>query len=262
MASIRDPLDRLSNTNFAKPLDTIAEPLKKFTDDPIQNPVEKTKRAAAATQNVTQSTFDPTYKPHSVTAQKIVLAKGFFDVFLSLSLVFFPSLLYDGPVPKALSYVTPLSQANWDQDTSSAYALGSLIMGCGFAGIVAGESTSDDAYKVVAALNGIFALMGLIGSVLHPTKFGSSFLFLASLQDVFWFFAIVRAGNFGVLETIGLSLERAKKEADKMEGKAAERYAANGAEGAVKGGVKGFESEGKRVLSTNPFSPAPPSAKD
>lgn len=108
MASIHDPLDRLSNTNFAKPLDTIAEPLKKFTDDPVQNPVEKTKRAAAATQNVIQSTFDPTYKPHSVTAQKIVLAKGFFDVFLSLSLVFFPSLLYDGPVPKALSYVTPL----------------------------------------------------------------------------------------------------------------------------------------------------------
>lgn len=156
-------------------------------------------------------------------------------------------------------------------------------MGCGFAGIVAGESTSDDAYKVVgtshlpsvlhtiisilffplvAALNGIFALMALIGSVLHPTKFGSSFLFLASLQDVFWFFAIVRAGNFGVLETIGISLERAKKEADRMAGKAAERYAANGAEGAVKGGAKGFESEGKRALSTNPFSPVPPSAKD
>ncbi|KAJ3508723.1 hypothetical protein NMY22_g16522 [Coprinellus aureogranulatus] len=217
MESLGNPLQKLNEANLAKPLGDFAEPLKKFSEEPV----EKTKRAAVATQNVVQSTFDPTYKPHSVAAQKIVLAKGFFDVFLSLSLIFFPSLLYDGPIPKALSFVTGLSKASWEADTNAAFALSSLIMGCGFAGIVAGESTSDDAYKVVAALNGIFALMALTGSILHPHKFGSSFLFIAGLQDVFWFTAIVKAGGFDVLETLGIPWKRVKKEADNMAGKAA-----------------------------------------
>ncbi|KAJ3519717.1 hypothetical protein NMY22_g13074 [Coprinellus aureogranulatus] len=256
MESLGNPLQKLNEANLAKPLGDLAEPLKKFSEEPM----EKTKRAAVATQNVVQSTFDPTYNPHSVAAQKIVLAKGFFDVFLSLSLIFFPSLLYDGPIPKALSFVTGLSKASWEADTNAAFALSSLIMGCGFAGIVAGESTSDDAYKVVAALNGIFALMALTGSILHPHKFGSSFLFIAGLQDVFWFTAIVKAGGFDVLETLGVPWKRVKKEADNMAGKAAKRYAANEAQGIVEGSVQGVQNEGTRVLSTNPFNPTP--AKD
>ncbi|KAJ2931900.1 hypothetical protein H1R20_g5197, partial [Candolleomyces eurysporus] len=128
-------------------------------------------------------------------------------------------------------------------------------MGCGWAGISAGESTSDDAYKVVATLNGIFALMSLIGCVLHPHMYGSSFLFLAGLQDVFWFYAIVSAGNYDVLETIGISPKRIRKEADKLAAQAAERYAANGAEGAVKGTVRGVQGEGQRIVTTNPFMP-------
>lgn len=107
MDSFGNPLHKLTDSNLAKPLGDLAEPIKKFADDPF-NPVENTKRTAAATQKVVQSTFDPTYKPHSVAAQKIVLAKGFFDVFLSLSLIFFPSLLYDGPIPKAISSLTGL----------------------------------------------------------------------------------------------------------------------------------------------------------
>lgn len=252
MDSIDNPLHRLSSPN--KHLDNIAEPLKSFADGPITKPVESVSRVSNSTAKVVENHLDPRTGPHSAAAQKIVLAKGIFDVFLSLSLIFFPSLLYDGPIPKALSFVTGLSKANWDRDTSSAFALSSLIMGCGFAGIVAGESTSDDAYKVVAALNGVFAVMSLIGSVLHPHKFGSSFLFLAALQDVFWFTAIVRAGNYEVLDTLGLSFAKVKKEADNMAGKAAERYAANGAEGYVKGTVRGVQGEGERVM-TSPFKP-------
>ena len=41
------------------------------------------------------------------------------------------------------------TQTNRNEDSTALYALASLIMGCGFAGISAGESTSDDAYKVV-----------------------------------------------------------------------------------------------------------------
>ena len=85
--------------------------------------------------------------------------------------------------------------------------------------------------------------------------YGSSFLFLAGLQDVFWFYAIISAGKYEVLETIGLSLKKIRKEADKLAGQAAERYASNGAEGAVKGTVRGVQGEGQRVLSTNPFMP-------
>lgn len=153
------------------------------------------------------------------------------------------------PITYVLMLSTPQTKQDWESDTSSAYALASLIMGCGMAGIVAAESTSDAAYKTVAALNGVFATMGIIGSILHPHSYGSSFLFLASLQDVFWFLAITTAGGYPILETLGLSVKRIKEEADQLAGKAAERYAAQGVKGVVEGTVQGVQSEGVRVFN-------------
>ena len=40
---------------------------------------------------------------------------------------------------------------------------------------------------------------------LSPRRYGSTFLLLASLQDVFWYAAIVRAGGFGFADCLGLS---------------------------------------------------------
>ena len=148
-------------------------------------------------------------------------------------------------------------------------------MGCGFAGISAGESTSDDAYKVVgtsyfhlnsvvpgsdrlrrlAALNGVFAFMALLGCLLRPHAYGSSFLLIAGLQDVAWFYAITRAGGYPILDTIGLNTSKVKAEADKLAGKAARRDAAEGTQGAVEGTDRGVESEGQRVVG-GAFRPA------
>ncbi|TFK34356.1 hypothetical protein BDQ12DRAFT_763620 [Crucibulum laeve] len=147
--------------------------------------------------------------PQTEKARRIVMAKGIFDVFLSLSLIFFPSLLYDGPVPATISQVTGLPKPSWEADPGAAYGLASLIMGAAFCGITAGQSWSPDAHKALATLNGVFALTGLIGCILSPQKFGSSFLLLASAQDVFWFSAIVKAGGYGVLDTLGLAGKRA-----------------------------------------------------
>lgn len=54
-----------------------------------------------------------------------------------------------------------------------------------------------------AALNGIFAYTGLLGCLFSPKKFGSSVLFLASLQDVVWFFLIIGAGGYSIADTLG-----------------------------------------------------------
>ncbi|KAF8995045.1 hypothetical protein BDQ17DRAFT_1330798 [Cyathus striatus] len=154
---------------------------------------------------------------HSESARKIVLVKGLFDVFLSLSLIFAPALLYDGPIPLIISRKTGLPTPNWAANPDAAYGLAALCMGAAFAGIKAGRSYSNEAYQTVATLNGVFALTGLIGCYALPRKFGSSFLLLASLQDVFWFSAILLVGNFGLMDTlIGQSvpiLENAKAQA-------------------------------------------------
>lgn len=55
----------------------------------------------------------------------------------------------------------------------------------------------------LAALNGMFALAGILGCVLVP-RLASSALAFAAAQDVFWFFAVVFTGGYGVLDTIGL----------------------------------------------------------
>ncbi|KAF8155413.1 hypothetical protein B0H34DRAFT_798603 [Crassisporium funariophilum] len=138
-------------------------------------------------------------------ARKITFAKGVFDVFLALSLMFFPSLLYDGPITYMISKVTGLATPNWDKDPSAAFGLGSLIMGCALAGIKAGQTDSEEAHKTVAALNGGFALTGLLVTLFAPHRYRSSFLLLASLQDVFWSSAIMRAGGYGFADTMGLT---------------------------------------------------------
>jgi len=103
-----------SFTSGAKPLyaEKIAEPLSKFRDDPSLNPVDKAQRATEATKNVMSKAFDPSRGPHSAQAQKLVLAKGLFDVFLSLSLIFAPGLFWDGILTKAISYATGLVSAS------------------------------------------------------------------------------------------------------------------------------------------------------
>jgi hypothetical protein len=70
--------------------------------------------------------------------------------------------------------------------------------------------------RVTATLNGVFAATGLLGCIFSPHTFGSSFLLLACLQDVFWFTAITKAGNYGVLDTLGLSTRSIQKEHEKL----------------------------------------------
>jgi len=184
-----------------------------------QGTIRNVERTAYATKNVFQRTTDPNNPPHSVAAQRIVFMKGVFDVFLSLSLIFFPSFVFDGYVPTIVSGLTTLPKFHWEADSQTAFALSSLIMGCGIAGISAGESTSDNAYKVIAALNGAFAGMSLLGCILFPHKFGSSFLFLAGLQDVFWSSMIMRAGNYGLMDTFGLSVKAIQHEFKRLDQK-------------------------------------------
>jgi len=180
------------------------------------DPVRTAKLTVEAAKNVVAARADPQHGPHSAKAQRIVMMKGVFDIFLSLSLILFPGLLYDGPIPRFISKITPLTQPSWLIDAPSAFALSALIMGAGVAGICAAESTSDDAYKAIATLNGVFAAMSLAGCALAPRTFGSSFLLLAGLQDVFWFYAIVEAGNYGVLDTLGMSAAAIKRERDRL----------------------------------------------
>ena len=73
-----------------------------------------------------------------------------------------------------------------------------------------------DLSLLIATLNGVFAATGLLGCMFSPHTFGSSFLLLACLQDVFWFTAITRAGNYGVLDTLGLSPRSIQKENQKL----------------------------------------------
>lgn len=57
----------------------------------------------------------------------------------------------------------------------------------------------------LAAFNGAFALTGLLTCFFSPYHYGSTFLLLTSLQDVFWYTAIVRAGGFGFADCLGVS---------------------------------------------------------
>ena len=70
-----------------------------------------------------------------------------------------------------------------------------------------------------ATLNGVFAYTGLLVCMFSPKKFGSSLLFLASLQDVVWFFLIVGVGGFTVGETFGLkkAVEKVHKKKEQFE---------------------------------------------
>jgi hypothetical protein len=212
--TVDETLSNVSVEGSIKKVSQVAQQVGDNLNDPLNNPVRVAQRTAEATRNVVSSRTNG--RSHSVEAQKLVMVKGIFDVFLSLSLVFFPSLLYDGPLTKAVSAVTTLPTPSWELDTGSAYGLASLIMGAGVAGICAGESASDDAYKIIATLNGVFAATGLLGCIFSPHKFGSSFLLVACLQDVFWFTAITKAGNYGVLDTLGLSTRSIQKEHEKL----------------------------------------------
>ncbi|KAF8972044.1 hypothetical protein BDZ97DRAFT_2054202 [Flammula alnicola] len=148
---------------------------------------------------------DHSAQHHSTAARKIVLANGVFNVLLALSIMFFPILFYDGPLASTISKVTGLHTPSWSKDPTSAYGVAALIMGCAFSGLTAGQSKSNDAYRTVAALNGAFAFTGFIVCFFSAHKFGSSFLLLASLQDVVWYASIVHAGGFGFMDSLGLS---------------------------------------------------------
>ncbi|KAF9038030.1 hypothetical protein BJ165DRAFT_1531925 [Panaeolus papilionaceus] len=180
--------------------------------DRVDNPLRSTEQTVEATKNVISDHSSQRGGPHSRKAQKVVFAKGLFDVGLSLSLLFFPSLLYDGLLATVVSKLTALPLLDSHQDPQSAFALAALIMGAGIAGIAAAESSSDDAFKVIATLNGVFAGISLMGCLLSPYNFGSSFLLLAGLQDVFWFFSIISAGKYDPLETLGISWKAVARE--------------------------------------------------
>lgn len=112
---------------------------------------------------------------------------------------------------------------SWAQDPAGLASFAALVMGRGFAGITAGISESDDAYRTVgmlyrlpfiqiyliapslAALNGSFALTGFLICLVSPYKYGSSFLLLVSAQDILWFAALVHYGDFGCMDCLGLS---------------------------------------------------------
>ncbi|PPQ91846.1 hypothetical protein CVT25_000782 [Psilocybe cyanescens] len=142
---------------------------------------------------------------HSTAARKLVLTKGALDIFVSLSLILFPSFFMDGPLTSAVYNLTGIPAASWAQDHSGTATLSALVMGCGFAGITAGQSESDDGYRVVAALNGAFALTGFLICLLSPHKYGSVFLLFMSIQDIVWYALIVHFGSFGPMDSLGLS---------------------------------------------------------
>lgn len=152
-------------------------------------------------------------------ARYIVLLKGIFDVFFALGIIFLPIAAYDGPVPAFVSKITGLQYIYHDADPGGAYAIASLIMGCGVAALSAGMSHQDDAYKTIATLNGVFAYTALLGCIFSPKKFGSSTLLLAAIQDVAWFFLIINAGGYTIGETIGLkhAVERLSKKKEEVE---------------------------------------------
>ncbi|TFK18339.1 hypothetical protein FA15DRAFT_261543 [Coprinopsis marcescibilis] len=229
-----DSARRSINEPFKKAGDAVHS-IRTNHDEPLHEPLKKVEQTSTAAHNILNRRFDPHRGPHSAKAQKIVFIKGIFDVFLSLSPLFFPSLLYDGPLSKVVSMITTLRQPSWEGDTSSVYALSALIMGAGFAGICAAESTHDDAYKVIATLNGVFAVMCLLGCILDPHKYGSTFLLLAGLQDVAWFWAIVEAGGYGVLDTLGLSFRSIRREVDRI----ARKDSGRDVKGAVGGNAHG-----------------------
>ncbi|KAH9478948.1 hypothetical protein JR316_0009411 [Psilocybe cubensis] len=142
---------------------------------------------------------------YSVPARKLVFTKGILDILVSLFLLFFPSFFLDGPLTSAVYNLTGIPAASWGQDHAGVASLSALVMGCGFAGITAGQTASDDGYRVVAALNGAFAIAGFIICLLSPHKYGSVFLLFMSIQDIIWYAAIVHAGSFGPLDSLGLS---------------------------------------------------------
>ncbi|PPR00379.1 hypothetical protein CVT24_004441 [Panaeolus cyanescens] len=184
--------------------------------DPVGNPIRSAQRTVEATKKVIGQQSSQMGGPNSRKAQRVVFAKGVFDVVLSLSLVFVPWLLYDGWISRMVSKATMLPLADSRSEPHSAFALASLIMGAGVAGIAAAESSSDDAFKVMATLNGVFAFIALSGCLLSPQTFGSSFLLLAGLQDVVWFASIVKAGRYDPLETLGLSWKAVSREEGAM----------------------------------------------
>jgi len=70
-----------------------------------------------------------------------------------------------------------------------------------------------------AVLNAAFACTGLASCLFSPGKLGSSFLLLASLQDLVWFFLIVGAGGFTAGEAFGLNkaVEKVHKKKEQLE---------------------------------------------
>jgi hypothetical protein len=68
-------------------------------------------------------------------------------------------------------------------------------------------------------VNGAFAYTALLGCIFSPKKFGSSILLLGALQNVAWFFGILKAGNYTIGETIGLkhAVEKLQKKKHEFE---------------------------------------------
>ncbi|KAF5309137.1 hypothetical protein D9619_012803 [Psilocybe cf. subviscida] len=149
--------------------------------------------------------LDAAMQRHSGHARKVVFVKGIFDILLAISVMFFPTFAYNGPVGSTAAKLTGLRNPDWAAEADSAFAIASLIMGAGVAAFTACQSESNCAYRTIAAFNGAFALTGLMTCFFSPHHYGSTFLLLASLQDVFWYTAIVRAGGFGFADCLGVS---------------------------------------------------------
>ncbi|KAF9443414.1 hypothetical protein P691DRAFT_797420 [Macrolepiota fuliginosa MF-IS2] len=156
-------------------------------------------------------------------ARYVVLAKGMLDGMVALSIMFFPAVIYDGPVAAVISKFTGLQFIYRDADPGGAYAIASLVMGCAFAAISAGMSKHEDAYKVIATMNGVFAYCALLGCWFSPKRYGSSVLLLAAVQSAFWFFLIAAVGGYTMIDTLGwrTAADKLKKKVHEAKGQCA-----------------------------------------
>ncbi|KAF9051299.1 hypothetical protein BJ165DRAFT_1591303 [Panaeolus papilionaceus] len=137
-------------------------------------------------------------------AHQLSVVKGVCDIVMAFSLMFVPRLLYNGPFMEVLSDLTTLPTTSGTTNPSSAFEIGTLLLGMGVAGVVAGKERSRGAIKTVATMAGITSLAGLSICMLSPYKHATTFILFLALMNVAWYTVVVRAGQLGVAETLGL----------------------------------------------------------
>ena len=115
--------------------------------------------------------LDAAVLQHSSHARKVVFVKGVFDIFLAISVMFFPTFAYSGPVGALVAKMTglvstPISMSSdlnewltqrrlmqrspdWAAEADSAFAIASLIMGAGVAAFTACQSEANCAYRTI-----------------------------------------------------------------------------------------------------------------